>query len=635
MPLPASPPDLRSLTPSTYPNLAVDALLADHADLVQRIRLCFGLARERFEADVQPLIERYAAQVHLLPATANNHFAHPGGLLRLGLETAFFSLQGTDAHIISGRATISERRQLEPRWRLATFVAGLCSELHRTVNQLQVTAAHPQPHRPEFDGSPPTWPACQCPLIAWLSAQAIDQYQVRWQHGAPEWRGLGLFVLPHVVPGQLLHFLAEGNSVVLPHLLSSVSGVPLLREHNMLDALVRRSLALVIDRDLRAHAAASGQTLRGDHLARYVVHAMQRLTATAASWQPNANKSRLWWGQDGLYLLWPQAAADIRAALETEQLAGMPTDADAVLAVLVAEGVVGAPPNASPMSPTTPIRLPGTRSALQAVRLVAPDLLTAFAPVGSEPLAQTLALSPMLQDAAPSSQDQPLDQPESADPTQLAKPPASARTAPELRPAGPVEQPDLFAATEDSSAAEQDPAESPAPLPAPPPAAAPPRLESPAQALLQQPDASAPALAPSMAALRLMAPMRLNLVVRDAIASIVEAATQDDPACETAVDPQGLFVALSAILQRGVQPSVAARALQDAGMLAEAAGVTEDGPGQGLRGNSLIRSRLLGGQPTQGIVIAGRWIDGWASQASLTAPASTSQHHEPARQIPC
>ena len=95
--------------------LSVDELLASEAELIARIKLCYGTDRESFERDVLPLVRRYAACVHLLPATADNYFSKPGGLLRLGLETAFFSLQGTDAHIFSGRMSISARRQLEPR----------------------------------------------------------------------------------------------------------------------------------------------------------------------------------------------------------------------------------------------------------------------------------------------------------------------------------------------------------------------------------------------------------------------------------------------------------------------------------------------------------------------------------------
>jgi len=117
----------------------VDELLDAHRPLIGKIKLCYGADRPTFDKDILCLIRNYAAFVNVLPATADNYFAEPGGLFRLGLEAAFFSLQGTDAHIVSGKSTISARRQLEPRWRHATFIAGLCAELHRTLSHLPVT----------------------------------------------------------------------------------------------------------------------------------------------------------------------------------------------------------------------------------------------------------------------------------------------------------------------------------------------------------------------------------------------------------------------------------------------------------------------------------------------------------------
>lgn len=116
-------------------------VVATHRPLLDRIKLCFGADRATFERELMPLVHGYASFVHLLPATSDNYFHTPGGLLQLGLETAFYSLQGTDAHIFSGRATISERRELEPRWRIATFIGGLCCELHRALSHLIVTTA--------------------------------------------------------------------------------------------------------------------------------------------------------------------------------------------------------------------------------------------------------------------------------------------------------------------------------------------------------------------------------------------------------------------------------------------------------------------------------------------------------------
>ena len=99
--------------------LPIDELLSQHDDLIARIKLCHGSDRADFEQTILSLIRRYASLVHLLPATSDNYFCIAGGLLRLGMEVSFFSLQGTDAHIFSGRSTISARRHLEPRWRLA------------------------------------------------------------------------------------------------------------------------------------------------------------------------------------------------------------------------------------------------------------------------------------------------------------------------------------------------------------------------------------------------------------------------------------------------------------------------------------------------------------------------------------
>ena len=133
----AATPTPVSYYPASDPGFAalpVNDLLVNEADLIARIKLCYGTDSASFERDVLTLVRRYAACVHLLPATADNYFSTPGGLLRLGLETAFFSLQGTNAHIFSGQMSISARRQLEPRWRHATFIAGLCCELHRLMS---------------------------------------------------------------------------------------------------------------------------------------------------------------------------------------------------------------------------------------------------------------------------------------------------------------------------------------------------------------------------------------------------------------------------------------------------------------------------------------------------------------------
>ena len=471
----------------------VDELLASVDDLVARIRLCFGLGREDFENDVQPLLRSYASYVHLLPATADNYFSGPGGLLKLGLEVAFFSLQGTDAHIFSGRATISERRQLEPRWRLATFVGGLCCELHRVLTHIVVT-----------DSRGGQWPAYLTPLSAWLADRGCERYFVGWRPNAGESKGLGLFALPLVVPPSTFQFLDASNTVIVPHLLASVGGTPLYREANVLDSLVRRSLALVIDRHLQANVGRYGTPPLGSHLERYIVDAMRRLSISNSSWVPNRERSRTWFAPDGLFLVWPQSAADVLALLDADQLPGIPKAPETVLDVLLAAGVLVDQDDGHAKWTILP---PGAKAPLQAVKLSSPEILLA----DLDPQPQVLA-KPIVCKAVATGP------PEPATPASPQAPPGTQYSL--LEPA----------IAEDGT-------------PASPAAPAPP-------------------------AFSLNAPLRLNPAVRDALAAIVHTLNGPGSEAAARTVAAGLFVPLQAFERHGIQPALAIRALADLRMLA-------------------------------------------------------------------
>lgn len=93
--------------------------------------------------------------------------------------------------------------------------------------------------------------------------------------------------------------------------------------------------------------------------------------------------------------------------------------------------------------------------------------------------------------------------------------------------------------------------------------------------------------------------MRLNPSVREALADIVATLNVNGARPEAVVTGQGLFVPITALQARGLQPAMAAHALVDAGMLASA-------PNAGPP----LQRRDIDGEPTQGLLIAARWIDG-------------------------
>ena len=546
------------------PALSIEAVLGAHQDLIDRIKVCYGVDRPTFEQEVLSLIRRYAEFVHLLPATPDNYFNAPGGLLRMGLEVAFFSLQGTDGHIFSGRSTITTRRHLEPRWRHATFIAGLCCEIHRTLCQVIVTNENGD-----------EWQPYLLPLSTWLTRHQVSRFFLKWLANGHESRTLGVFALPHVIPAEVLQHLATGNSIIVPHLMACVSGMPVYREHNILDDLVRRSVALVIDRYLQASADRYGKPQLGSHLERYLVDALRRLVSSNSAWNPNAEKSRVWFGTDGLFIVWPNAAAEIRELLESDQLPGIPKAPETMLEILVAAGVVEAQDSSQTTWQIVP---PESKTAIEAVKLSSPAIL--FAGIDSAPKPLSIALVRALTDSTTTPSGQP-------GPPAPSVPPASF--------------PSIIA--KDSRAAQQ----LPLPIETEPVAkdrdatVSPPRTSADLLVPTGDPNDSAP-VKPALATMpefKLEAPMRLNPAVRAALAQIVDTLNRDGSDVAACTVSSGLFIPLAEFECRKIEPLLALRALTEVKMLVQPADT-----------KSQTLARDFGGEQKMGLVLNAHFIAG-------------------------
>lgn len=257
----------RTLIPTCH---ATDLMLQNDA-AIARIRMCFGIDAAAFEAQILPIIQRLADYVLNLPATKDAHYCHPGGMFEFSLEVGFFALQGTDSCIFAGRSTISVRRHLEPRWRLATFLAGLLNVLERAAGLAIVE-----------DDTGGRWPALIAPLGPWLHARSTAGYRLGWRGDHQDAAGFGLLALPLVVPAETLQYLGEDNDDVLPALLASLAGLARYRDHSPLPKLLRRAFALVVHtRSEKADVPEEAKD-RQAHLQNYLLDAMRRLAATGS-----------------------------------------------------------------------------------------------------------------------------------------------------------------------------------------------------------------------------------------------------------------------------------------------------------------------------------------------------------------
>jgi len=542
--------------PSVDPGInarSVDDILAAHDDLLSRIKLCYGADRGTFEADLLVPIRNFAAYVNLLPATADNFFCEVGGLFRLGLEVGFYALQGTDGHIVSGRATISTRRHLEPRWRHATFLAGICCEIHRTLSHVVVT-----------DERGEEWPAYLGPLTTWLAARHSKRFFVRWLSGAQEARALGLFALPHVVPAATMQHLASGNTVAVPQMLASLAGIPMYREQNILVDLVKRATALVIDRNLVANANRYGRPILGAHIERYLLDAMRRLIASHSAWTPNQERSRIWHGKDGLFIVWPNAVNEIRKLLEEDALPGIPKAPETILELLLGAGVL------EPRSATQAlwaIAPPPGKTVVEAVRLSSPEILLPTYSELATPLASALAVpdAPTKAGAAP--------QPQSPQGDLLQAAPQGGNTPP-----GPDAN-----VTEDGEI-----------LPGPTQTQSSPPASAPAPHVDHLSD---PCPAPTQ--FKLLAPLRLNPAVRDTLAQAIDSMNGSSRDAVAITVPSGVFVPLDHFKRARLDLPVVMRSLGEMSMTVG---------GSANRPNTVQHE--LGGQEVIGFVLKASFVQG-------------------------
>lgn len=233
---------VRTRVDDALPAVGVSDVIAPHSAWLQRLRYAYGAGDAAFEADIVGAVLRYAQYVHLLPATPDRHFRGQGGLFGMGLQIGFYALQATDGAIFSGPRTITQRCSLEPRWRYATFLAGLCSGLEPCLSQLTVT-----------DDRGEEWPTALRPLALWLQDRHCTRYHVRWR-SRPEARGaLGAAAMSHIVSPALAQYLAQDNAIVVPELSAAIRGSAVAETHT-LRKLVQRSSTLVIEGDRRSEA---------------------------------------------------------------------------------------------------------------------------------------------------------------------------------------------------------------------------------------------------------------------------------------------------------------------------------------------------------------------------------------------
>lgn len=314
------------------PVIAVEKILLTQRDLIDRIFRTAGVSRDDFARLYRQPIENLARHVHLLPATSTTYFRGTGGLFRMSLEIGLNALQSANAAVFPTGGGVERRFSMQPKWTLATFLAGLCSQNYRTVNSMAVLTRNNAQWTPLLD-----------PLYGWCQQTQTDVYFVRWMDEG-QVRGAqasAAYSISQVVPHAVLQYLASDNNQVIPAMTAAIAGVEINTSENPISRLVAPVITRVIEDDLKRSATNYGHLVIGAHLEMHLVDAMRRLVR-GGKWIPNnvASGGRVWVGQEGVFIDWQVAANDIATLLARDSFAGIPKDPDTLADLLVSANLL-------------------------------------------------------------------------------------------------------------------------------------------------------------------------------------------------------------------------------------------------------------------------------------------------------
>ncbi|WP_242482674.1 MobH family relaxase [Thiocystis violacea] len=326
--IPRYPPFLKGL-----PVASTAQILATQRALIVSLQDALAFSDEDYRTLVLPLIERYAAFVHLLPASETHHHRGAGGLFRHGLEVAFQAARASRGRLFALDRLPEERRILEPRWHLAACIAGLLHDVGKPVADLAVV---------DRNGSY-RWQPLDEPLAEWAGTHGIDRYFLRWNSQRVH-HGHELFtaaVLPQLMTRPVRHWLMDPDPLVWLTLGRVLAGMD---DQALLGELMREADRVSVTQDLRENRLDPDALSLGVPIERYLIDTMRSLLRDG-TWTVNTPGARVWiFPPNRVHLVWPACAEAIVQRLVSERIPGIPRDPDTLADILIERHLARARP---------------------------------------------------------------------------------------------------------------------------------------------------------------------------------------------------------------------------------------------------------------------------------------------------
>lgn len=331
--VPRYPPFMKGL-----PVVGIDRLLASQQELIDRIADSAMATPPLFRAHYLAATQRFAGFAHLLPASQSHHHRGAGGLLRHALEVGLWALQSADRVLMNTAISPHQRREMEPRWQLAVFLAGLCHDAGKPATDLVVTDKE----------RTSTWHPIREDLHAWATRESISAYFLEWREGrGKQHTALSSLIADRIIGGATLSWIAENDTEVVVWLMESLANNP--GPTNPIHDLVRKADQTSVERDMRSFGVAMAGYELGVPVERHLADIMKRFVREGV-WLVNVPGARLWHMDGHLYLVWPAGGEELARQVREEGIPGIPRTPDGLLDMLIERGMASLPGGSTSVS---------------------------------------------------------------------------------------------------------------------------------------------------------------------------------------------------------------------------------------------------------------------------------------------
>jgi conjugal transfer pilus assembly protein TraI len=318
--IPRYPPFMKGL-----PAAPVERILSSQVELIKAIEHALSLPDDLYRTIAEPVIARYAAFSHLLPASESHHHRGAGGLFRHGLEVAHWATQAAQGCLFATHATPRERKEQELRWRLAVCFAGLLHDIGKPVSDMAVV---------DREGKQ-LWNPCEENLTDWAYQHGIDRYFLRWRENRHKrHEQFSALVIERVLTRASRTYLLAPGPDIMQAMLEAIHGLDRgAKLYELVMAADRKS----VERDLKAHYHTVDSAM-GMPVEKYLFDAMRRLIKSG-HWLANEKGARIWRFKEGIHIVWRTGAQDIVDLLAKDKVPGIPRDEDTLADILIERGL--------------------------------------------------------------------------------------------------------------------------------------------------------------------------------------------------------------------------------------------------------------------------------------------------------